>query len=170
MDAFRQHAQQKNAWFALFGGLFFLGLALDAEFFNIGVPAGLREDGPWMFWSLVILGSVAAISAAWQLVSPPLVLAADSRGITLGSSHPSLEINLSPRNFGFKRRNERSRVVPWDQIQAIGVGEVRYTRNGHDRFESALRIEFREAVDVANADDLHAIQAGTPAYFAAAAR
>jgi hypothetical protein len=157
MAAFQQHDKRKNAWFAFFGGLVFIGLAVDTEFTNFALPAGLREEGPWMFWALVILGSVAAVGAAWQLVAPPRLNA-------------SLEINLSPSDFGLKRRNAGSQFVPWDQVKAIGVGEVGYTRNGYHQSEPALRIEFRDSVHVAGADDMHAIQTGTPAKFAAAAQ
>jgi len=172
MSAFRQNYKRNKSLFGLVGGLFFLALSIDAEFFNIAVPAGLREEGPWLFWIMVIGGSLAALGAVWQLMYPPLVLAADSEGITVGFTHHSPVINLSIRNFSIMRRGERDPCLPWKKVRSIGVGEVVYVSGGshtHTR-EPALRVEFDDSVDLSGCGDMNAIQSGTKAYFAARSR
>lgn len=172
MSAFRQNYKRKKSLFGLVGGLLFLGLCVDAEFFNVAVPAGLREEGPWLFWTMVIGGSLAAGGAVWQLIYPPLVLAADSEGITLGFTNQSPVINLSIRNFGIKRPGERNPCLPWAHVRSIGVGEVVYESGGSNTttHEPALRIEFDDSVDLSGSGDMLAIQSGTKAYFAARRR
>ena len=169
MSAFRQNYKLKKTLFGLVGGLFFLWVAIDAEFFNLAIPAGLREEGPWFFWIIVAGGALAASGAVWQLIHPPLVMAADSSGITVGFTNHARAINVSIRHFSVKRQGERDPCVPWKNVRSIGVGEVVYKSGGSSATtrEPALRLEFDDSVDLSGCGDMLAIQSGTKAYFAA---
>ncbi|NOY41297.1 MAG: hypothetical protein GXP26_05615 [Planctomycetes bacterium] len=170
MGKFQQNYKRSKSFFGMLLCLVFVALPLDSKYFGQLVPPGLEET-PWAFWGLLVVGSVGSLGFAWQLVCPPLMLAADEDGITLGFTTPSTEINLSLRNFGIRRKGERNPTVSWDQVRSIRVGEVVYCSGDSSTFkkELALRIEFDNSVDMGHCGDMLAIQAGTEAYFAARA-
>jgi len=150
----------------MLGCLVFVALPLDSKYSGQLVPPGLEEI-PWVFWGLLVVGSVGVLGFAWQWVCPPLVLLADAEGIMLGFTRPSTEIDLSPKTFGMRRKGQRNPTVPWEQVQSIGVGEVVYSANDTFTKDPALRIEFDDTIDMSHCGDMLAIQAGTEAYFAA---
>jgi hypothetical protein len=171
MCAFHQQYKAKKSWTILLFGLLFLAIPIDAEFFSTLVPEHMRQDAPWFFWSLLAIGGLTIIGAARQLRHPPLIIAADAKGLTLGWFRPAIDINLSPRNFGIKGHRARSQFVPWARVREISVGEVTYTvRNSLHNTEPALRIEFDDPVDLKEFGDMQAMQAGTAAYFWARAQ
>jgi hypothetical protein len=167
MSDFRQHYKRQKSAMGLFLCLAFAGIIISA-FFNADVPAGLKEDAPWLFWGMIIVSSIGALGFIWQLSYPPLIVAADADGITLGRSFHSPVINLSIRNFNFKSRAD-SRVA-WEKVRSIGVSEVFYETDNVRMCEPALRIEFDDSIDLGNFGDMHAMRSGTKAYFAAVKR
>jgi len=167
MSDFRQHYKRQKSAIGLFLCLAFGGIFISA-FFNADVPAGLKEAAPWLFWGMIIVSSIGALGFFWQLIHPPLVLAADGEGITLGYTFHSPVVNLSIRNFSFKSRAD-SRVA-WEKVRSIGVSEVFYESDNVRMREPALRIEFDDSIDLGNFGDMHAMRSGTKAYFAVVKR
>lgn len=165
MGDFRQNYKRRKSLFGLLGCLVFIGLGIDAEFVNIAVPAGMRETGPWLYWTMVVVASVGAMGFAWQFLFPPLVLAADLHGITFGYICHSPVINLSIRDFSYKGRADSH--IAWDKVRSIGVDEVHYTSSDIRQSEPALRLEFDDSVDLGTCGDMHAMRSVSRAYFAA---
>jgi hypothetical protein len=135
--------------------LFFLGLALDSKFFQKFIDSSFAAWAP-AFWTCTIVGGLGAIGCAAALIRPPVVLAADARGVAVGAGF----------TWSFGRR---SALVPWDQVENIGVGEVRYWSNEVEVVQQAVRIVCDASVDLSPADDMLGVQTGTAAYFAAKA-